>query len=57
MPKFAPSLPPNVPKFYNTVVDEAELISAMQIEGMDEEIAVLRVQLKTMMGRRRRPSG
>ncbi len=49
MPKFAPNLPPNVPKFYNTVIDEAELHAAMQIEGIDEEIAVLRLQLKSLL--------
>jgi hypothetical protein len=40
--------PPNEPKrlFYGGVVDEAELREAMAIQGIDEEVAILRVKLR-----------
>ncbi len=49
MPKFAPNLKRPVPRFYSTVIDPEQLISAMEIEGIDEDLAVLRVQLRALI--------
>ncbi len=35
--------------FYGSVLDEAELISAMAREGIDDEVAALRVRLRRFM--------
>jgi hypothetical protein len=52
MPKFAPNLKRPVPQFYSSVIDAAELISALEIEGIDEELAVLRIQLRKLIKER-----
>ena len=49
MPKFAPNVTGTRKLFYSSVVDEAELIGALEIEGIDEELALLRIQLKKLL--------
>jgi len=49
-PHRRPSLPPSLRTFYSDALTEAELLDlaeALLMEGVDEEIAVLRVRLKT----------
>jgi len=41
-----------VPNFYRSVLDEAELMAALEVEGVDDELAALRVQLKAMLQER-----
>lgn len=41
--------PAPIPQFYASVVDEAELVEAQRIDGIDHEIALLRVQLRTAL--------
>lgn len=36
--------------FYASVLDEAELLAAMRVDGIDEEIAALRIKLRTALG-------
>jgi hypothetical protein len=52
MPKFAPNLKRPVPQFYSSVIDPAELTRALEIEGIDEELAVLRIQLTKLIKER-----
>ena len=52
MPKFAPNVKRPGPQFYRSVVDQAELTSALEIEGIDEELAILRIQLKKLLKER-----
>ena len=40
---------PALKPFYGSVLDEAELISAMAREGIDDEVAALRVRLTHFM--------
>ena len=49
MPKFAPNVTGTRKLFYSSVVKEADLIEAIQIEGIDEELALLRIQLKSLL--------
>jgi hypothetical protein len=53
MPKFAPNVSGTRKLFYSSVVDEAELIGALEIEGIDEELALLRIQLKNLVHERK----
>jgi len=46
MPKARARPPKRVARFYASVLDEAELVQALEIEGVDEEIAILRMKLK-----------
>ena len=39
-------------KFYASVLDEAELLAALQLEGVDEELAILRMRLKRLIKER-----
>ena len=39
-------------KFYASVLDEAELLAALQLEGIDEELAILRMRLKRLLEER-----
>lgn len=43
-----------VPSFYRSVLDEAELMSALEVEGIDQELAVLRLRLKTLLDKQPR---
>lgn len=38
--------------FYASVLDEAELITALAVEGVDEELAVLRMRLLSFLRER-----
>jgi hypothetical protein len=38
--------------FYVSVLDEAELMAALEVEGVDDELAALRVQLKALLRER-----
>ena len=38
--------------FYASVLDEADLIEAAKVEGVDDELAALRVRLKNMLKER-----
>lgn len=44
--------PPAVRQFYASVVDEASLVEAREVEGIDEELALLRVRLRTLIEER-----
>jgi hypothetical protein len=46
MAKRRPRPARKVARFYASVLDEAELVQALEPEGVDEEIAVLRVKLR-----------
>jgi hypothetical protein len=37
---------PKVSGFYDKVIDRAELLAAMRVEGVDEELALLRFRLR-----------
>lgn len=52
MPRFAPNVTGARKQFYSSCVDQAELTEALQIEGIDEELAILRIQLKKMVKER-----
>lgn len=52
MPKFAPNLRRPIPQFYSSVIDAAELTSALEIDGIDEELAILRIQLRKLIKER-----
>ena len=50
-----PARPPSGPRFYASVLAEAErtaLEAAREMEGLDEEIALLRVKLQTALAER-----
>ena len=49
MPRFAPNVTRPLKQFYSSCVDVAELTEALEIEGIDEELAVLRIQLKKLV--------
>lgn len=36
--------------FYGSVLDEADLVAALRIEGIDEEVAALRLELRRLLG-------
>ncbi len=36
--------------FYKSVFDEADLLAALRIEGIDEEVAALRIELRRIAG-------
>ncbi len=38
--------------FYASVLDEAELMAALEVEGVDEELAALRVHLRALLKER-----
>ena len=37
---------PKISGFYDKVIDRAELLAAMRVEGVDEELALLRIRLR-----------
>jgi hypothetical protein len=58
MPRRSDSAPPRrsapkpVPSFYASVLDEAELASAREVEGVDDELAILRMKFKALVDER-----
>ena len=46
-PSLADAAGPSITNFYDSVVDHAELLAALRVEGLDEELAVLRNRLRT----------
>ncbi|MBI5285094.1 MAG: hypothetical protein HY874_08385 [Chloroflexi bacterium] len=44
--------PPPVSSFYASVLDEAELAAAFEVEGVDDELAILRMRLKALLDER-----
>lgn len=52
MPRFAPNVTGARKQFYSSCVDQAELTEALEIEGIDEELAILRIQLKKLVKER-----
>jgi hypothetical protein len=52
MPRFAPNVTRPPKQFYSSCVDAAQLTEALQIEGIDEELAVLRIQLTKLVQER-----
>ncbi len=46
------SAPKPVSSFYASVLDEAELASALEVEGVDDELAILRMKFKALVDER-----
>lgn len=41
-----PASPPNVSGFYDGVIERADMLAAVRVEGIDEELAILRARLR-----------
>lgn len=52
MPRRAAEPEKPAAKFYASVLDQAELLAALELEGVDEELAILRMRLKRLIKER-----